>query len=119
MKTTQAIVDFRKFNAKCSFYFRALHTQIFRPLCLKVHLRHRYGFDQRTIKAKHINKQALLKEFKLPHSAKDPLLIGMVTRLVEQKGADLILDSLEALFQQPIQMVILGSGDSPMNGGII
>ncbi|MSR14561.1 MAG: glycogen synthase [Gammaproteobacteria bacterium] len=38
-------------------------------------------------------------------------LIGTVTRLVEQKGIDLILDVFPTLVGQPIQWVFLGSGE--------
>jgi starch synthase len=41
----------------------------------------------------------------------DAMVIGMVTRLAEQKGFDLIASALEPLLAQPIQLVLLGTGD--------
>jgi starch synthase len=56
------------------------------------------------------NKKALQAELSLPEQTDIPL-IGMVTRLVEQKGLDLLGYILEQLMQEPLQLVILGSGD--------
>ncbi len=39
------------------------------------------------------------------------LLIGMVTRLAEQKGIDLVLAVLPELLEQDCQLVVLGSGE--------
>src|SRR5262249_40867969 len=41
-------------------------------------------------------------------------IIGMVTRLVEQKGADLVLESLPAILAEGCQLVLLGSGDAEL-----
>ena len=38
-------------------------------------------------------------------------MIGIVTRLVKQKGLDLIVDKLQELLSLPIQIVLLGNGD--------
>ena len=56
------------------------------------------------------NKAALQKHFGLPQDGK-ALLMVMVTRLAAQKGADLVLDALPELMDEPLQLVILGSGD--------
>ncbi len=39
------------------------------------------------------------------------LLLGMVSRMVEQKGADLVLALVPQLMERPIQLVLLGTGD--------
>lgn len=67
-------------------------------------------YNRRHLLDKQANKRALQAHFGLPQSD-EPMLIGMVTRLVEQKGIDLVLDSLPWLFNLPVQLVILGSGD--------
>jgi starch synthase len=67
------------------------------------------GYDVHSLQHKVVNKFALQREQGLPVGSQ-PLLLSHIGRLVEQKGVDLILDSLDALFQHPIQMVILGSG---------
>lgn len=55
------------------------------------------------------NKLALQRHFGLPQET-IPLL-GMVSRMVEQKGIDLVLDAAPKLLDIPIQLVILGSGE--------
>lgn len=56
------------------------------------------------------NKQALQKEMGLP--LRDVPLIGLVSRLVDQKGLDLIEAVLDKLLTRDLQFVILGSGES-------
>jgi starch synthase len=57
------------------------------------------------------NKLALQREFGLPPGADAPL-IGIVGRLVAQKGIDLVLDTLPGLMHRPLQLVLLGSGEA-------
>lgn len=57
------------------------------------------------------NKSALQGEFGLPREPQTPL-IGMVGRLVHQKGIDLVLDTLPGLMHRPLQLIVLGSGDA-------
>jgi starch synthase len=76
------------------------------------------GYDVHSLQHKIVNKFALQREQGLPVGSQ-PLLLGHIGRLVEQKGADLILDSLDTLFQQPIQMVILGSGEKKLEQRLI
>lgn len=56
------------------------------------------------------NKLDLQAEMGLPQDANIPLL-GVVSRLVEQKGFDLIIATLDELLQDDVQMIVLGSGD--------
>ncbi|MCI8553983.1 MAG: glycogen synthase GlgA [Clostridiales bacterium] len=56
------------------------------------------------------NKRALQERLYLPQRPDVPLL-AMVTRLVSQKGLDLINYILGELLQEDIQLVVLGSGD--------
>ncbi len=67
-------------------------------------------YNRQHLADKRLNKQALQAQFDLPQD-NDRLLLGMVTRLAEQKGIDLVLDSLPELVHLPVQLVILGSGD--------
>ncbi|MGH7837808.1 MAG: glycogen synthase, partial [Candidatus Binataceae bacterium] len=57
----------------------------------------------------------LREEFKLPHRIDAPLL-GMVSRLTEQKGVDLLADALEAILADDLQLVMLVSGDAGLEG---
>ncbi|MDF2720442.1 MAG: glgA [Paenibacillus sp.] len=59
---------------------------------------------------KKMNKTALQQEFGLPVDPSMPL-IGIVSRLVGQKGFDLIGEALPGLMQEHVQLVVLGSGD--------
>ncbi|MFF2090287.1 glycogen synthase GlgA [Paenibacillus sp. NPDC058174] len=63
-----------------------------------------------SLSRKRKNKLDLQREMNLPQSEDVPL-IGVVTRLVEQKGFDLIAAKLELLMQEDVQLVVLGSGE--------
>lgn len=55
-------------------------------------------------------KKALQAELGLAQDAKTPLFV-MVTRLVEQKGLDLLLRIADELLGEDIQLVVLGTGN--------
>lgn len=59
---------------------------------------------------KNICKKALQKRFGLPGNPETPVL-GVVARLTEQKGIDLILQAAGSLLQQDVQLMILGKGN--------
>ncbi len=59
--------------------------------------------------AKTVCKRELLKDIDLP--ASDKLLIGMVTRLVQQKGLDILVDALPEMMALGLQLVVLGTGE--------
>lgn len=60
---------------------------------------------------KYINKLYLQEKMGLPVN-KDIFVIGVVSRIVEQKGFDLILSSFDSLLENTeIQLVLLGAGD--------
>lgn len=63
------------------------------------------------ISGKADNKTALQKLFNLPVDLSIPL-IGMVTRLVDHKGMDLINCVIEDILSHHIQLIILGTGDA-------
>ena len=46
----------------------------------------------------------------LPYSPDKPV-IGMVTRLTEQKGMDLVAAVIEEILAANLQFVVLGTGD--------
>ncbi len=56
------------------------------------------------------NKKAILKEFGLEYNPKRPL-IGLISRLVEQKGIDLIRAAENDLRNMDADFIFLGSGD--------
>lgn len=67
------------------------------------------NYDAHSLHLKAENKAAVQRHFGLPEDP-DAILLGHVGRLVEQKGADLILAVLPELLQQRVQLVVLGSG---------
>ena len=75
-----------------------------------VHLPHRYSADDLSGKAE--NRRALRARLGLPEPGKEMPIIGMVGRLAWQKGLDLVVDALPELMDRPLQLAILGSGDS-------
>jgi starch synthase len=64
---------------------------------------------------KAINKQQLQQSLNLEQDPRAHVL-GMVSRLTYQKGVDLVLGIGETLMEQPVQLVILGSGDNTYEG---
>jgi starch synthase len=69
------------------------------------------NFDAPSIGLRAANKAALQKTLRLDPDPSVPL-IGMVTRLNEQKGIDLALPALECWCGSGNQAVILGAGDA-------
>lgn len=55
------------------------------------------------------NKLALQKELGLPER-EDVMMIGIVSRLTDQKGFDLIAYMMEEMCQDDVQIVVLGTG---------
>jgi starch synthase len=72
--------------------------------CLKAH----FSLDNPAGKAK--CKAALQAELGLTKSAK-PAVIGLVSRLADQKGLDLIKAIMEPMLKLNVQFVLLGTGD--------
>ncbi|MBU3190344.1 glycogen synthase GlgA [Clostridium bowmanii] len=69
-----------------------------------------YNYDYETRKQKTKNKLKLQCELCFTVNEDIPM-IGIVTRLVKQKGLDLIVEKLQELLSLPIQIVLLGNGD--------
>jgi len=69
-----------------------------------------YNYDWNSLHKKKKNKIALQKELGLEVNPNVPL-IGLVHRLTEQKGFDLILEIINYLLKQNLQIVVVGSGD--------
>jgi starch synthase len=72
------------------------------------HLRHSY--TAHSLAGKTAEKTELQRELNLPVRPEIPLF-GSVSRLVDQKGTDLLLAALEEMLTAPMQAVLLGSGD--------
>lgn len=69
-----------------------------------------YNFDVNSLEQKVKNKLKLQHELCFTVDENIPM-IGIVTRLVKQKGLDLVVEKLQELLSLPIQLVLLGNGD--------
>ncbi|MBU0634495.1 MAG: glycogen synthase GlgA [Candidatus Omnitrophica bacterium] len=68
------------------------------------------NYSIKNIKDKIENKLDLQKVCSLKIDKKAPLL-GMITRLADQKGLDIFAEIAETLFKLPLQFVLLGTGE--------
>jgi starch synthase len=68
------------------------------------------NYNVNSIEDKYVNKEKLQEELKLPINKNIPM-IGMVSRLTHQKGCDIIINSLEAILEEEVQVIILGTGE--------
>lgn len=71
------------------------------------------NYSAATIRFKAANKLALQQHFALPDSP-ETLVIGLISRLVSQKGIDLSIQALDRLLSEDadIQLACLGSGEA-------
>lgn len=69
------------------------------------------NFSAKDFSGKAKDKEDLQKYCKLPLK-KDIPLFGIVSRLAEQKGFDILAEGIDAICQLGIQLVILGTGDA-------
>ncbi|RBP81852.1 glycogen synthase GlgA [Marinomonas rhizomae] len=69
---------------------------------------HNYGI--KTLSQKQTNKLALLQENGLSEDLNQPVF-GIVSRLTEQKGLDLVLQVMPSILEKGARLILLGSGD--------
>jgi starch synthase len=68
------------------------------------------NYSLKDVANKYANKEGLQKLSKLPVKQNVPL-VGIVSRLAEQKGFDILAEGIDAICKMDLQMVILGTGD--------
>ncbi len=68
-------------------------------------------YNRKALDAKTDNKLDLQRQLGLDLNPEVPM-IGLISRLVEQKGLEIILQAMPQLVQLPIQLVFLGSGQA-------
>jgi len=68
------------------------------------------NYTARTLKNKLVNKTELQKELNLPVD-ENKFMIGIISRLTDQKGFDLVAYVMERLCEGGYQIVVLGTGD--------
>ena len=69
-----------------------------------------YRYSSKELPLKREDKKALCKHFNLEYNAETPL-IGIISRLSDQKGFDLIEKIIPELMKENVLLTILGSGD--------
>jgi starch synthase len=67
-------------------------------------------YSVRNLEGKKACKAELLEAVKLPEENMDRPMIGIVSRFADQKGFDLIADVCDALMQEDVALVALGTG---------
>ena len=71
-------------------------------------------YDARNLSGKAVCKKRLLAELGFPKTNVNYPLLGMITRLVPQKGLDLFREVLDQLLSLNVSVVVLGTGDPPI-----
>src|SRR5947207_7543010 len=67
-------------------------------------------YDTRRLRGKQICREALLKEVKLESAPHGPVF-GMVTRVVQKKGFEILVPLLDRLLWDDVRLIVLGEGD--------
>ena len=67
-------------------------------------------YNASSLSEKRLNKSDLQTRLALPVDDRIPVF-GLISRLVEQKGIDLLIDCLPEMLAMPLQFVLLGDGD--------
>lgn len=75
------------------------------------------NYSIKSIQDKVINKKALAERFGLKFDENIPI-IGIITRLTEVKGVDLIVSAFEKLMSMNLQIILLGAGDKKLQTAI-
>ena len=100
-------------SEKLSGILNGIDTKIWNPAADQ-HLYQTYS--ARRLDAKATNKAELQVELGLEPRPDLPLL-GVVSRLTEQKGLDLLLEAAPQVFKLPAQLAVLGSGTPELQQG--
>ena len=67
-------------------------------------------YDARRFRGKQVCREALLKEMNLESAPSGPVF-GMVTRVVQEKGFEILVPLLDRLLWDDVRLIILGEGD--------
>jgi starch synthase len=105
-ETIEGLLSF--ISGRLSGIVNGIDTEVYDPANDKALVK---TFSAKTIEDRSANKVALQQEVGLAINP-DTFLVGMVSRLVEQKGLDLMLQTLDRfLAYTTAQFVVLGTGD--------
>jgi starch synthase len=67
-------------------------------------------YDEKKLRGKQVCRDALLKEMKLAPGPRGPVF-GMVTRVVHEKGFEILVPLFDRLLWDDVRLIILGEGD--------
>jgi len=70
-----------------------------------------YRYSRNDLSGKEKDKFELLKKARLPIPSRRVPLIGIISRLADQKGFDLIAEAIDQIMALDLQFVLLGIGD--------
>ena len=73
-------------------------------------------YSPQDLAKKAVCKQDLLKIMGLPGELLDRPVVGMITRLVGQKGCNLLIEAAKDLFDLDLGLVLLGAGEESYEG---
>ena len=102
------------YKEKISGILNGIDTDFFNPETDKAIFK---NYDKDSLKIKEENKKNLLKKIRLKDENL-PLFI-MISRLVEQKGFGIILDSLDILLKEELNLIILTEGENEYRAPLI
>src|SRR5213596_568550 len=74
-------------------------------------------YDEKRLRGKQVCRDALLKEMKLAPGARGPVF-GMVTRVVQEKGFEILVPLLDRLLWDDVRLIIRGQGDPAYETGL-
>lgn len=101
-------VTLREHAAKLTGILNGVDQVLWSP-ATDPHIKENYT-EETLIEGKLACRRHLLKRADWPKDTSD-LLVGIITRLDQQKGIDLIRDGWPEILQMPIRLMVLGSGD--------
>src|SRR6266567_2808767 len=67
-------------------------------------------YDARRLRGRQICREALLKQMRLAPAPRGPVF-GMVTRVVHEKGFEILVPLIDRLLWDDVRLIILGEGD--------
>jgi starch synthase len=67
-------------------------------------------YDARRLRGKEVCREALLEQLKLAPKPRGPVF-GMVSRVVQEKGFEILVPLLDRLLWDDVRLIILGEGD--------
>jgi starch synthase len=68
-------------------------------------------YNRADLSGKKICKKDLLTSFRLPEDRIQYPVLGVISRLADQKGFDLLAGVMDSLLQQEVSLVVLGTGE--------